>query len=124
MAHFAQLDDNNKVTQVITVSDNDIKTSLGNESEEMGKELCSRLFGGNWIQTSFNKKFRKHYAGIGYYYDSKLDAFVPPKPFESFILNEETCMWEAPKPRPVGDKYYFWDESVLDWKEMSSPILS
>ncbi len=124
MAHFAQLDDNNKVTQVVTISDNDIRTSVGNESEEMGKELCSRLFGGNWIQTSFNKKFRKHYAGIDYYYDSKLDAFVPPKPFESFILNEETCMWEAPKPRPADDKYYFWDESALDWKEMSSPILS
>ena len=124
MAHFAQLDDDNKVTQVITVSDNDIKSSLGNESEEMGKALCSRLFGGKWIQTSFNGKFRKRYAGIGYYYDSKLDAFVPPKPFESFILNEETCMWEAPKPRPTDDKYYFWDESMLDWKEMPSPTPS
>jgi hypothetical protein len=124
MAHFAQLNDDNIVIQVIVVSDNDIKDSYGIENEERGKEYCNRLFGGKWIQTSFNGKFRKRHAGIGYSYNKKLDAFISPKPFESFILNENTCLWEAPKPRPKDKKYYFWDESKLDWKEMKSPIFS
>lgn len=124
MAHFAQLDDNNIVIQVVVISDNDIKNPGGVESEERGKEYCTRLFGGNWIQTSFNGKFRKRYAGIGYSYNNKLDAFIPPKPFNSFTLNENSCEWEPPKPRPEDGKYYFWNEEKLDWDEMSSPIPS
>lgn len=124
MAHFVQLDDNNIVTQIIVVSDNNIKGIYGFEDEEIGKEVCKRMFGGRWIQTSYTGKFRKRFAGIGYYYDKRLDAFIPPKPFNSFILNEETCMWEAPKPRPDEEKYYYWDESILDWKEMETPISS
>lgn len=124
MAHFAKLNQNNIVEDVIVISDKDIKDINGLENEERGKEICKRLFGGDWIQTSYNGKFRKRFAGIGYYYDKTLDAFIPPKPFNSFILNTETCLWEAPKPRPNDGKYYFWNEQANDWNEMQSPIIS
>ena len=124
MAHFAQLDDNNVVTQVIVVSNNELLDAGGQEREEMGIGFCQRLFGGNWKQTSYNHNFRKRYAGIGYTYNAELDAFVPPKPFASWVLNTEEATWEAPVPMPAdagmgeGKKMYSWDEETTSWKEV------
>ena len=113
MSHFAQINQNNTVTQVI-VADQDFIDSgvVGDPS--------------TWIQTSYNTfggqhrlnrtPLRKNYAGIGYVYDSELDAFIAPKPFESWILNSETCLWEAPIAKPEG--MYYWNEEELTWVEI------
>ncbi len=93
MAHFAQLDESNNVLQVIVVNNNELLDN-GIESEAKGIEFCQSLFGGNWVQTSYNNNFRKNYAGIGYYYDETRDAFIPPKPLGNWLLNEDTCRWE------------------------------
>lgn len=114
MAHFAQLDENNVVTQVIVVHNNELMDN-GQESEAKGVAFCQSLFGGNWKQTSYNGNIRKNYAGIGYVYDSGRDAFIPPKPFNSWLLNETTCLWEAPVPYPKDGKRYTWDEPTLSW---------
>ena len=95
MAHFAELDATNTVTQVIVVHNNELLDN-GVESEAKGIAFCQSLFGGNWVQTSYNGNIRKNFAGIGYTYDSVRDAFIPPKPEEGeWILNEDTCIWEA-----------------------------
>ena len=117
MAHFAQLDENNVVTQVIVVSNNELLDANGQEREELGVAFCQRLFGGNWKQTSYNHNMRKRYAGIGYSYNSDLDAFVPPKPFASWTLNTETAAWDAPTAMPTDDKMYHWVEESLSWVE-------
>lgn len=127
MAHFAQLDDNNVVTQVIVVSNNELLDANGVEREELGVGFCQRLFGGNWKQTSYNHNFRKRYAGIGYSYNADLDAFVPPKPYASWVLNTEEATWEAPIPVPAdqgqGDppKFYHWVEESQSWAENTYP---
>ena len=124
MAHFAQLDDNNVVTQVIVVSNNELLDASGVEREELGIGFCQRLFGGNWKQTSYNHNFRKRYAGVGYTYNAELDAFVPPKPYASWVLNNEDVNWEAPVAMPSdagmgeGKKMYTWDEETVSWKEV------
>jgi hypothetical protein len=113
MAHFAQLDDNNIVLNVYPVS-NEILDSQN--EEESGIDFLIEWSGGytNWKQTSYNGKIRKNYAGIGFTYDSVRDAFVPPKPFDSWLLDEELCQWIPPKARPV-EGMYFWNEDDLDW---------
>jgi hypothetical protein len=94
MAHFAQINENNIVTQVIVVHNNELLDN-GVESEAKGIQFCQSLFGGNWIQTSYNGNIRKNYAGIGYVYDAQKDAFIPPKPeIGEWILDEETCLWK------------------------------
>lgn len=118
MAHFAQLDNNNIVTQVIVVKNTELLDENGHESEAKGIEFCQSLFGGNWKQTSYNANFRKNYAGIGFTYDSARDAFIAPKPFASWILNEETCTWEAPIAKPTDDKIYTWNEDNQQWVEV------
>jgi hypothetical protein len=124
MAHFCQLDENNVVTQVIVVDNKDCADATGVEKESIGVAFCERLFGGTWKQTSYNGNFRKNYAGIGYTYNSDLDAFVPPKPFASWLLNEETAQWEAPVAMPedagTGEppKRYSWDEATTSWVEV------
>jgi hypothetical protein len=121
MAHFAKIDDNNVVEQVIVVHNNELMVD-GVEVEEKGKKFCADLFGGNWIQSSYNNNFRKRHALIGYTYDADRDAFIPPKPFESWLLNEETCNWEAPTPMPVEEgKIFTWDEATLSWVEVELP---
>ncbi len=115
MAHFAQIDGNNIVTQVIVVSNNELLDENGVEQESKGIAFCVNLLGGNWLQTSYNGNIRKNYAGIGYQYDSVRDAFIPPKPFNSWLLNEETCLWEAPVPYPNDGAIYFWDEETTNW---------
>lgn len=115
MAHFAKLDTNNIVEQVIVVANRDTSTPDGTEIEAIGIAFCQRMFGGKWVQTSYNGSFRKNYAGIGFKYDSILDAFIPPKPFPSWILNETSAKWEAPTPRPDDDQMYSWNESSQQW---------
>jgi hypothetical protein len=116
LAHFARIE-NNLVTQVIVVNNKDTSTPDGTEVESIGVAFCQRLFGGNWLKTSYNNNIRKNYAGIGYTYDQGRDAFIPPKPFNSWVLNENTCQWEAPTPMPTDDKMYSWDEATTSWVE-------
>lgn len=117
MAHFAQLDDQNKVVQVIVVHNNELLDN-GVESEAKGIEFCKSLFPNTrWAQTSYNGNKRKNYAGIGFLYDPIRDAFIPPKPFPSWILDEATCQWGAPVPYPTDGKRYVWDEASQQWVE-------
>jgi hypothetical protein len=117
MAHFAKLDDNNIVTQVIVVA-NDELLDNGVESEAKGIAFCQSLFGGNWKQTSYNGSIRKNFAGIGDTYDASRDAFIESKPFNSWLLNENTCRWEAPVVFPADGKQYIWDEPTTSWVEV------
>lgn len=114
MAHFAEIDETNTVLQVIVVHNNELLED-GVESEAKGIAFCQSLFGGNWVQTSYNGNIRKNYAGIGFTYDADRDAFIPPKPFDSWILNEDTCLWEAPVPYPSDGSIYSWDEENQEW---------
>jgi len=116
MAHFAQLDENNVVTQVIVVHNNDC-TLDGVENEIVGVLFCKSLFGTEtkWKQTSYNGTIRKNYAGIGFAYDAERDAFIPPKPFASWVLKEDTCLWDAPVPMPADGNLYKWDEATQSW---------
>ena len=116
MAHFAQLDETNTVAQVIVVHNNDCQIN-GVESEEAGIVFCKTLYGVNtkWRQTSYNGNIRKNYAGIGYKYDDTRDAFIPPKPFNSWLLNEDTCLWEPPVAYPTDGQAYTWDEPTTSW---------
>ena len=116
MAHFAKIE-NNVVTQVIVVANKDTADANGVEKEYIGQAFCERLFGGTWKQTSYNGNFRKNYAGIGYTYNADIDAFVPPKPFPSWVLNNDTAQWEAPVPMPESGMYS-WDEDTGSWIEM------
>lgn len=106
MAHFAEIDKDNIVQRVIVVP---------NAEEANGASWCTALLGGTWLQTSYNGTIRKNFAGIGYAYDPQRDAFIPPQPYPSWILNESTCKWEAPIPMPPGD--WIWDEDIEEWVE-------
>lgn len=121
MAHFAQLDQDNVVINVISVDNEDIQDKNGNESEELGIQFCKALFEEetNWIQTSYNASFRKRYAGIGDIYRSDLDAFIRPQPFTSWSLNSDSYIWEPPIPAPIlsdaeleEGKYSAWEEDL------------
>ena len=114
MAHFAELDDNNIVKRVIVVATKDNSDANGVEKESIGRAFCERLFGGNWVQTSYNGNMRKRYAGIGYSYDPALDAFIAPKPFPSWTL-DDNADWQAPVPMPTDGKMYAWDEDAQAW---------
>ena len=118
MAHFAQLDENNVVTQVIVVANSDTADASGVEKEHIGAAFCERLFGGNWKQTSYNGNKRKNYAGIGFTYREDIDAFVPPQPYASWTLNETTAQWESPVAMPDDDGMYTWDEDNQAWVEV------
>ena len=112
MAHFAKLDNNNIVKQVVVVS-NEVATN-----EQSGIDFLNNLYGNNfiWKQTSYNNNFRKNFAGIGYTYDQAKDAFIAPKPYPSFILNEDTCRWEAPVAKPNDGQIYNWNETIQNWE--------
>lgn len=120
MAHFAELDANNVVLRVIVVGNKDTSDANGVEKESIGAAFCERLFGGTWVQTSYNGNFRKHYAGIGYTYDTALDAFIPPKPFPSWLLDDD-CNWQAPVPHPDDGQMYSWDEENQVWVPTQAP---
>lgn len=118
MAHFAQLDENNVVTQVIVVGNKDTSDANGVEKEHIGAAFCEKLLGGTWKQTSYNGNMRKNYAGIGFTYDADRDAFIPPKPFNSWVLNEDTCLWDPPAAMPNDGKAYTWNEDTTSWVEV------
>ena len=118
MAHFAKIE-NDVVVQVIVVDNKDTADANGVEKEYIGAAFCERLLGGTWKQTSYNGNFRKNYAGLGYTYDSVRDAFIPPQPYPSWVLNESTCLWQAPIARPDDEKLYRWDEPTLSWIEVA-----
>lgn len=121
MAHFAQLNEDNLVTQVIVVANQDTADKDGLENEAIGAAFCNNLLGGTWKQTSYNAKIRKNYAGIGYKYDATLDAFIPPQPFASWVLDEATAQWKAPVDYPTDGKVYSWDEATTSWVEVTQP---
>jgi hypothetical protein len=123
MAHYTFLDSNNIVTEVITGVDEEIiqtdldGTQVGGSSEawetfygNIRNQVCKR--------TSYNGNYRKNYAGIGYKYDEERDAFIPPKPFNKWVLNEDTCIWESPVPYPSDDKRYVWNDNKGVWEEL------
>ena len=122
MAYFAQIE-NNIVQQVISISNNDAPDPAPSNSEPLGQAFIADVLklGGTWKQTSYNGTFRKHYAGIGYTYDNVLDAFIPPQPYPSWILNQETCSWESPVPYPEDDNRYYWNEETGEWIEIDTP---
>jgi hypothetical protein len=130
MSHWAEIDNDNKVIRVLVGDNND-------PNGDEGYQWLIDNLGGAWVKTSYNaiggKKrnpetgeiieesgFRKNYAGIGYTYDLIRDAFIPPKPYNSWILNEDTCLWEAPTPYPSGDGIYQWVEDDLNWQLVES----
>ncbi len=105
MSHFAKINENNIVTEVIVAEKNFIN------SGKVGDEFL-------WVQTSYNNNFRKNFAGKGYTYDSTRDAFIAPKPYPSWTLNEDTCQWESPVAYPDDGKKYEWDEATTNWTEI------
>jgi len=122
MAHFAKLNSSNEVVHVSVVDNWNITDGSGTEQEAIGVAYLESVHGVDpnftWKQTSYNNNIRKNYAGIGYSYDAGRDAFIPPKPFASWVLNETTCRWEAPIPMPVEEgKMYHWDEATTSWLE-------
>lgn len=116
MAHFAEIDTNNTVKQVIVVANAELLDN-GTESEAKGIAFCQSIFGGTWVQTSFNGSIRKNFAGVGYTYNKDKDAFIAPRPFNSWTLDEATCRWQPPTPMPVVEgKTYYWSEDDLSWR--------
>ena len=115
MAHFAKLNENNVVLEILVVHNNELLQD-GVESEAKGVQFLVDWSGGHpyWKQTSYNGNIRKNYAGIGYIYDSTRDAFIPPQPFPSWVLNEDSCLWDAPTPMPTDGRYQ-WDEATTSW---------
>ena len=128
MAHFVKLE-NGIVIQGIVVNNAELLEENGVESESKGIAFCSNLLGGTWKQTSYNTQagqhtlggmpFRKNYAGIGYTYDETLDAFIPPKPFASWLLDTDKAQWKAPVDMPTDDKRYTWNEETTSWDEVT-----
>jgi len=121
MAFFAKLDEKNVVLGVFGVNDQELNNLSFPDSEPLGVAFLTEWSGGYtlWKQTSLEALFRKNYAGIGFEYDSILDAFIAPKPFSSWLLNTNTCQWESPTPRPSDGKAYIWDETTQSWVEIS-----
>jgi len=120
MAHFARLDRYNTVTSVAVVN-NDVLLDGDTESEDRGIVFLTLWSNGHykWRQTSYNAKFRKNYAGVGFSYDEIRDAFIPPKPYTSWILDESTCRWVAPVAVPADGKQYVWHEPTAAWVEIN-----
>jgi len=123
MAHFATLNSNNEVINVEVVNNAVITDSDGKEQEQLGIDFLEQIHGGGvtYKQTSYNAKFRKNFAQIKGTYDPTKDAFITIKPFNSWVLNDTTCQWEAPKTLPNDGKPYVWDESSTSWVENKPP---
>ena len=130
MAHFAKLDQNNVVI-FVTVGrdeDNGKEDQLTARTGDVYKQTSYNTRGGvhydpvtGQPSDNQNKAFRKNYAGLGYTYDYDRDAFIPPKPFNSWVLNETSCLWEAPVPMPTDGKRYTWNEETVSWDELQTP---
>jgi hypothetical protein len=116
MAHFAKIGLNSKVIEVLSVNNEVLLDSNGVEQEDNGIDFLTKLTGYPvWKQTSYNNNFRKNFAGIGMTYDEDRDVFIPKKPFNSWILNEDTCQWEAPVSYPTDGQRYNWNEENQTW---------
>jgi hypothetical protein len=120
MAHFAQIDENNIVTQVIVVADSDCGGGQYPESDPTGAAFCNKLLGGTWKQTSYNNNFRKRYAGVGYKYDADLDMFIAPQPYPSWTLDNEGD-WQPPVAMPDDGNPYVWNEETQSWDAVEAP---
>ena len=117
MAHFARLNNENIVEDIVVVNNNVLLDENGVEKEKLGIDFCRFLYNyDNFKQTSYNGNFRKNYANIGYTYDEARDAFIPPNRIKGWVLNEETCLWEAPVPMPSDGKDYTWNQESLEWE--------
>lgn len=115
MAHFAKVNHNSLVSSVLVVSNDVIVNGEGIEDEALGQEFLAGLgMGDGWLQCSYNGSIRKNYPGVGFTYDESRDAFIPPTPYPSWVLDEDTCLWVAPVPMPQ-DGDYTWDESAGEW---------
>lgn len=121
MAHFAEIGLDNIVRQVIVVHNNELLDEQGVEQESKGKQFCQNLLGGTWVQTSYNASIRKNFAAVGFTYDQTLDAFIPPQPYPSWILDTDTCWWQPPVPVPEHTEgvFYNWDESTQSWVQVT-----
>ena len=120
MAHYAKLGLTSKVVSVHVVN-NDVITDVdGKESEQLGIDFLYNLYNYPfWVQTSYNSTFRKNFASVGYKYDDDLDAFIPPKPYASWTLVEDTCQWKPPTDYPDDGKMYEWHEDTTSWVEVT-----
>ena len=122
MAYFAKLGTGNIVENIISINNAVITDANGVEQEQLGNDFINKLYNTRdvWKQTSYNNNIRKNFAGIGYSYDQTRDAFIAPKPFNSWILNEDTCRWESPIAMPTtvleDNQYYSWNESIINWE--------
>jgi hypothetical protein len=112
MAHFAELNEHNVVVRVLV-------TNTDDQNGDEGYQWLLDNLGGTWVKTSYNATIRKNFASVGYTYDESRDAFIAPKPFDSWVLDEATCRWEAPTPYPTDGKTYTWNETTLDWIELN-----
>lgn len=121
MAHFAKLDNHNLVLDVTVLNNETVNNLPFPESEPVGVQFLTEWSGGytNWKQTSYNGNFRKNYAGIGFTYSTELDAFIPPKPYPSWLLNTNTCQWQAPVPYPSDGNLYYWNEETQSWVQFT-----
>ena len=118
MAHFVRIE-NGVVVQGIVVSNQDTADEHGVEKEEIGIAFCSNLLGGTWKQTSYNGRIRKNYAGVGYTYDETLDAFIAPKPYASWVLDQDKAQWKAPVDYPTDEGRFTWNEATTSWDEVT-----
>jgi hypothetical protein len=118
MAYFAKLGTGNIIETVISINNAVITDSNGVEQEQLGVDFINKLYNTRdvWKQTSYNGNFRKNFAGLGYSYDQSRDAFIAPKPYSSWLLNEESCQWESPIPYPQDDNKYTWNETIKNWE--------
>jgi hypothetical protein len=114
MSHWAEINENGLVLRVL-VGDNE------DPNGDEGYQWLLDNLGGTWIKTSYNGNIRKNYAGMGFSYDAELDAFIPPKPYESWVLDEETAQWVSPVAYPEGEELYYWDEEILNWSIREMP---
>jgi len=130
MASFAKIGLNNKVIEVLSLHNDVLKDANGVEQEVLGIDFLTKLTGWSiWKQTSYNTiggvhklggtPLRKNHAGIGFTYDEDKDAFIPKQPFNSWTLNEDTCLWEAPSAYPDDGKRYEWNEETTSWVELA-----
>ncbi len=115
MAHFAELDDNNNVLRVLVTNNDD-------PNGDEGFQWLVDNLGGRWVKTSYNAKIRKNFAGIGFVYDETKDAFIEPKPFDSWTLDEDTCKWVPPVPYPEDRTYCYWDEENQIWGDIRERV--
>lgn len=123
MAHFAQIAEDGTVLNVIVVNNEVLLDDDGVEQEQLGRDFCHNLFGGTWIQTSYNDNFRLRFASVSGKYDAENDVFISPSPYPSWVL-DENYVWQAPVPQPAGEGFYTWSEETISWITNPTPAAS